>query len=105
MADDLVMQVGVGGVFALVVLKTVFDFVKSYKTRVNGDAAVSRNEFETHKKSVRYKDRCDATHEAVGQRFDDLEKLQNERKEHYDQRFDRIDMGVRDLKIMVGKLK
>jgi len=52
--DIPVTEIGVGGVFAIIVIREVLGFMK---TR-NGNSYPTRREFEDHKKSVQYKDTC-----------------------------------------------
>jgi len=105
MSDNLLTQLGVGGIFAVVIIREAFSFMKATKTKLNGDSPLTRKEFDDHSKSFQYKGECETTVAAIGQRFEDLDKLHTERKEHHDERFDRIDQHLTDVKEMVRNLK
>ena len=53
--DIPVTEIGVGGAFAIIIIREVLGFMK---TR-NGNSSPTRREFEEHKKSVQYKDTCE----------------------------------------------
>jgi hypothetical protein len=105
MADELITQIGVGGIFAVVVIREVFTFMKSQKMRMNGESRLSRKEFEEHKKSVQYKDNCEATHAAIAQRFSDMEKRDDDNRKFVGQRFNGVDQQLHEVKNMIGRLK
>lgn len=71
--ESWMMQLGVGGIFAIVVLREVFNFLKSKngKDKCGGD--VSREEFESHKKDVQYESTCKQIVKRMDGRFDNLD--------------------------------
>lgn len=54
--DIPVTEIGVGGCFAILVIREAFSFAKNR----NGNGCIARGEFEEHKKSVQYKATCEA---------------------------------------------
>ncbi len=101
---DNITELGVGGIFAILVLQIVFGFVKNRNTKVNGDAAVTRREFEAHKRSVQYADNCGQIVKRIDGRFDDIEKRDEDRMKYQEHRFDVIDSGVADVKKMIKEI-
>lgn len=102
---ELITQIGMGGIFALLVIREVLTFVKGKSSRANGDMAVSRSEFETHKKQVQTTNSCMQIVKRIDGRFDDIEKRDEDRSKYQDQRFNAIDVSINDLKGMVRELK
>lgn len=81
---DLITQLGVGGVLAVVVIREVLNYLKTRNGKSDNPGTaniVSRQEFDQHKKEVRYRDTCEAMHDGVEQRFDaiksDLTEIKN----------------------------
>lgn len=101
--DSWLVQIGVGGVFAIVVLREVFNFLKSYKNHRDckkqennpGQASttnfVSRTEFEQHKSSVQYKDTC-------GEIVKRIENALKSQEKNIDKQFGEIKGGIKDIK-------
>lgn len=65
---DHLTQVGVGGIFVLLVLREVFGFISGK----NGKAPVARCEFDEHKKSVQYRDNCEQIVKRMDGQFQDV---------------------------------
>ena len=80
-------QLGVGGIFAIVVLREVFNFLKNKNGKNKCSGEVSREEFERHKGAVQYKDTCDEI----------VKRLEG--------RFDNVDIQLGEVKTMIGELK
>lgn len=78
--NELITQLGVGGIFAILVVREIVPALKNNNAKKN---CVTRNEFESHKKVVRYTDSCDQ----IVKRFDD--------------RFDKIDDDLKELKTLI----
>lgn len=74
MTDSVIVQLGVGGILAILLLREVFGFLKNSRTK-NNKGCVTINEFERHKDAVQYKDNC----EQIVKR---LEGIVNERNVH-----------------------
>ena len=94
--EEYIKEVGIGGVFALMILREVFNFIKEKK---NGSVSqvghddnkhVNYEEFEKHKAVVQYKDNC----LEVVKRFDGLFASQ-------EKRFDRIDSQFLEVKTLI----
>jgi len=94
-------EIGIGGIFALLVIREVLNFInrrggKDSVSQAEFDEnkrAVTAHEFETHKSMVQYKDNC----QEVVKRFDCILASQ-------DKRFDRIDTQFSEVKDLI-KLK
>lgn len=86
--DELLTQLGVGGIFAIVIIREVFNFMGS-KPKKNGQY-VNRAEYEQHKKSVQYKDTCGQ----IMQRLDERHAAQ-------EKQYDRIDRQLEQLKTLI----
>jgi hypothetical protein len=103
---EVLTQVGVGGIFAIVVLKEVFGFLKSVKNKngKNGDK-ITRREFDIHKTEVQYKDNC----EQVVKRLEDMNKHQketaDERHEFVKSQFNEVKGQVKSVQSEVGEIK
>jgi hypothetical protein len=98
--DNVLTQLGVGGCLVILVLKTVFDYLKRNERNGNGAKTVlcvGRPEFEKHKEAVQYKDNCEQIVKRIDQNF-------HERKQDMDKRFDKVENCLGELKMMVGKL-
>ena len=71
--DQLITQIGVGGVFALLVIREVLNYMKGRNSNGTGvdvhSKCVGREEFDEHKKAVRYTDTCDKVHEGIQRQF------------------------------------
>jgi hypothetical protein len=73
--DQLITQVGVGGVIALLVIREVLNYLKGRNgtnDKNENIECVRRKEFEDHKKAVRYTDTCDKVHEGIQRQFNHL---------------------------------
>jgi hypothetical protein len=102
--NEWMTHIGVGGIFAILVIREVLNFIKPTRTvevkkDVNGKAVlcVSRDEFETHKSHVQYKDNCVQIVKRIDENF-------LERKRDMDKRFDKVESCLGELKLMVGQL-
>jgi hypothetical protein len=76
--NELITQVGVGGVLAILIIREVLN---ARNHRKNGEY-ISRSEFEKHKDSVQYKDSCeqivkriDAAFEKIDEQFENVKEL------------------------------
>ena len=58
MEEQTITHLGIGGLFALAILKVVFDFLKGQRINKNGNTPITKTEFEKHKSTVQYKDTC-----------------------------------------------
>lgn len=85
---DYITQIGVGGVFAIVVIKTVLDIVLS--KRNDNKSYVTLKELERLKNSVQYKDNC----EQIVKRLDETNKMQ-------EKRFDKVDAQFEEVKSLI----
>lgn len=105
--SDTLVQLGVGGAVAIIVLRTAFDFTKTIlNNKKNGKGSnsdsdvIRRNEFETHKSSVVYKDTCKAHVAAMisagNSRGTQIEKL--------DKKFDGLSKTVNDHLIEIRNI-
>jgi len=80
-ANENITHIGIGGIFALMVIREVFGFIKSRKVEsVNGNAPVSKMEFEKHKGMVQYKDNCFEIVKRMDGRFDNVDSQLHEVK-------------------------
>ena len=70
-------EIGIGGIFAILVIKEVLSFVKNR----NGNTPITNAAFEDHKKSVQYKDNCIEIQKAMLVRFDNIDRQLSEVKE------------------------
>jgi hypothetical protein len=105
MADELITQVGVGVVGVVIILREVFSFMKSQKVgKANGDLPVPRKEFESHKQIAQTKDNCEALHEAISQRFEDMEKRDDDNRKFVSQQFNGVGDQLKEVKAMIGDL-
>jgi len=81
--DAGITEIGIGGVFALLVIKEVFGFVKA-KRNGNGsqisNKVITRDEFEKHKISAQYKDNCSEIVKRMDGRFDNIDSQLTEVK-------------------------
>jgi hypothetical protein len=104
--SDILVQLGVGGVFAILIIREVFGFVKSHKPKnTNGKTFhVTRQEFEKHKDSVQYRDACGEIVKRIDGNFVALEKRDEERMANAKQRFDSIDSSIGEVKTMIGDI-
>jgi len=101
--DQSLTQLGIGGIFAILIVRSVLEFLKSSrspaeKKSTNGINGVTRSEFEIHKGVVQYKDSCQQIVKRIDENF-------HQRKADMDKRFDKVESCLGELKIMVGKLK
>ena len=67
--DELITQVGVGGILAILILREVLPFTRNGKARTNG---IARGEFERLKENVRYRDTCDKIHDAIQRQHNEV---------------------------------
>lgn len=74
--DELLTQVGVGGILAILILREVLPLIKNGKN----NSTIGRNEFNTNKSEVRYRDMCDEIHRGINRQFADLKADLNEIK-------------------------
>ena len=72
--SDPITQLGVGGVFAIVVVREVLNFVKNRNGKLSPGNYVTKSEFEEHKKSVRYSETCEQIVKRLDGRFDSLDR-------------------------------
>ena len=87
--NELLTQLGVGGIFAIIVIREVFNFINGRKN--NGKApCVTRLELNRLKESVQYKDNC----EQIVKRIDASFQAQ-------DKRFDKIDDDFKEVKSLI----
>jgi len=83
MEEQTITHIGIGGIFALAILKVVFDFLKGQRINKNGNAPITKTEFEKHTSVVQYKGTCDE----IVKRFDG--------------RFDTIDDSLKEVKTLI----
>ncbi len=76
--NELITQVGVGGVLAILIIREVLNAKNSKSSSSN---CISRNEFESHKKSVQYKDNCEQIVKRIDGRFDRIDEQFDDVKE------------------------
>ena len=94
--DSFITQLGVGGIFAIVVIREVFNFIKSRNNKDGKEEPqynfgfVNRSEFEEHKKAVQYKDNCEQIVKRIDSSFNSQEK-----------RFDAIDRQFGEVKLLI----
>ena len=67
--NEWVTQVGVGGVFLLMVFKMLLDYLKGRNNKNCDNDCVTKGEFEKHREAVRYADTCDKVHEGIQRQF------------------------------------
>jgi len=72
--SDPITQLGVGGVFAIVVVREVLNFLKNRNNKHDPPSYVTKIDFEEHKKSVRYSDTCEQIVKRLDGRFDSLDR-------------------------------
>jgi hypothetical protein len=70
--DIPITEIGAGGALSIVIIKMVFDFIKSAKNKNN--EYVLKSEFEKHKDSVRYKETCEQIVKRIDNGFEDIRK-------------------------------
>ena len=89
--ESWLTELGVGGILAIIILREVFNFLKSNKNnkndKTNCSGDISREEFESHKKVVQYESTC----------IQIVKRLEG--------RFDSVDTQLGEVKTMVGDLK
>ena len=93
-------QMGVGGIFAwLIIREVVTPFIKHYvQNGKNGPKnAVTRQEFNEHKKTVQYKDNC----EQIVKRFDGLIENQTKAFDKLDKVLERQDNKLEDIRALI----
>ena len=91
MTDIPIIEVGVGGAVALIIIREVFGFVRDYKNGKGGDM-VTRHEFDEHKKSVQYKDNC----EQIVKRLDEANRSHELRFNSIDKQFDEVKLLIKN---------
>lgn len=74
-----ITSLGVGGIFALLVIREVFAYTKGRKT--NESISVSKTEFDKHKCAVQYKDNCIEIVKRMDGRFDNIDSQLHEVKD------------------------
>jgi hypothetical protein len=89
---DSLTQLGVGGIFVIVVLREVFSFInRNGKKKLDESAQsvtapfITKQDFERLKLSVQYKDNC------------------GEIVKRIDQRFDAVDTAITEVKTLIRK--
>jgi len=91
---DMWTQLGIGGIFTMLILREVFGFLKSRNNGNNKESVlpvvVTREEFEAHKKSVQSKDTCTETVKRFDAAIGSLDK--------------KVDAGFSDVKEMISNL-
>ena len=70
--QQLVSTIGVPSIVVILILREILPVIKGKDK--NGSAAVSRGEFEEHKKSIRYADTCREIHQGLNTRMDDFKE-------------------------------
>lgn len=103
--SETITQIGMGGVLALLVIREVLTFIKNGKMSKQGNGVVTQKEFAEHKKAAQYRDNCEQIVKRIDGRFDDLEKRDDERSKHQEQRFNGLDKTLVEVKTMVASLK
>jgi len=105
--NEVIMQLGVGGIFAIIVIKTVLEFVKDRRNNnpENSNGFVSRKEFNQHRQSVQYRDNCEQIQRTINAKFDGMAKLDEERAQWQSEQFKKIDGQFSEVKRMIGELK
>ena len=93
-ANEFITHIGVGGIFALLVIKEVFEFIKNKKISLNGNGPVTKTEFAEHKKVAQYKDNCMQVQRTIEQKFNGLTDLTNER-------FRTVNKGIENLSELI----
>lgn len=70
--QETLLKVGIPGIFAILVLREVLPFVVR-KANGNVGGVVKRDEFEAHKKTVQWKDVCEANLKRIDGRLDAID--------------------------------
>lgn len=87
--QETLTQLGVGGIFVILVLREVFNFLKNHKNNKTKQCGeISRVEFEKHKDVVQYKRECGEIVKRLEERFDSV-----------DAQFDQVKAMIGDLKL------
>ena len=91
MSAEVITQLGVGGIFAILILKIVFDFVSQHKNKTkHKEDCVTRNEFNKHKGAVQYRNNCEQIVKRIDAAFDAQR-----------QRFDKVDADIGEVKQLI----
>ena len=103
--DDTLTHVGIGGIFAILILREVFGFLKNSRAKLNGNSPITRNEFDKHKDAVQYRDNCGQIVKRIDGNFTSLKESQKQDREYQEKRFDAVDGHLSDIKAVVNTLK
>lgn len=104
--DSVLMQLGVGGIFAILIIREVLNFAKASKVResANGNKPVTRSEFEKHKDAVQYRDNCVQIVKRIDSAFASAEKRADERLRGVDTQFEAVGRQIGEVKTMIQGL-
>ena len=94
--DIPITEIGVGGVFAVIVIREVLSFLKTQKASRNGNAGITRAEFEKHKDSVQYKDNCEQIVKRMDAAFEAQEKMFGLMEKRIIEHFDDVKKLIRN---------
>ena len=102
--SDLFTQIGVGGIFAILIIREVFGFLKTKGSNGDGQTVLSHENKEAIKmliSRVQYKDSCDQIVKRIEGEFRNIERRDAERKEYQDEQFQQIDRQLESVKTLV----
>jgi len=109
-ANESVTQIGVGGIFALLVIREVFSFIKNKKnggpvSHIEYDEnqrAVTCHEFEHHKSMAQYKDNCQEIVKRFDNTLNNLVDYNAQRRDFLKDEFKKIDQQFAEVKHLIN---
>lgn len=77
--EEIITQVGVPAIVVILILREVIPVIKNGKVKNN--SCINREEFNSHKQSVQYKDNCEQIVKRIDGRFDTVDSNLKEVKD------------------------
>lgn len=105
--NELLTQIGVGGVIVILVLRDLLPLVISGTARPgygnnNVPKLVTRMEFDEHRKAVQYRDNCAEIVKRMEQGLAGLAEHMRQRKDMVDNNFMRMDRQFEEVKALIN---
>lgn len=101
--DNVLLHLGIGGIFAIMLLREILPYLKT-KNTVNGGSGqyVTKHEIDTYFSKVQMKDVCAAEMKAFNVRFDSIEHMELERLRHEQEQFKMVHDQLSELKALIS---
>ena len=100
-ANESITHLGIGGIFALLVIREVFGFIRNRKENMNGNTPITRTEFDNHKNVAQYKDNCHEIVKRIENEFRAIEVRDKCRIKVVDDNFKFLKEDLKEVKTLI----